>query len=149
MLQEPAYSKFNTQLAYRLAPEWIRTGPSPSNSSEFDSLALNYPNNHVVMIYKNLLTKTQLKIKLHCRNQPIPSLAHNLPTGWRLNGQNWPQPLKLIRIRSLALNYPNNHVLMIYKNLLTKTQLKIKLHCRNQPIPSLADWSQTWIRNQS
>ena len=68
MLQEPAYSKFSTQLAYRLAPEWIRTGPSPSKSSEFDSLALIYPNNHVVMIYKNLLTKTQLKIKLNVRS---------------------------------------------------------------------------------
>ena len=29
MLQEPAYSKFSTQLAYRLAPEWTELAPAP------------------------------------------------------------------------------------------------------------------------
>ena len=47
-----AYSKLSTQSVNN----YLQACPSHSNSSEFDSLALNYPNNHVVVIYKNVLT---------------------------------------------------------------------------------------------
>ena len=45
------YSKLSTQSVNN----YLQAGPNPLNSSEFDSLALNYPNNHVVLIYKNVL----------------------------------------------------------------------------------------------
>ena len=45
------YSKLSTQSVNN----YLQAGPNPLNSSEFDSLVLNYPNNHVVLIYKNVL----------------------------------------------------------------------------------------------
>ena len=69
-------------------------------------------------MFKNLLAKTQLKIKLWCWKRRILSLAYSKLSTQLVNNrlQAGPNPLNSSELDSLALNYPNNHVVLNYKN---------------------------------
>ena len=52
---QPILSLAYSKLSIQSVNNYLQAGPNPLNSSEFDSLTLNYPNNHIVLIYKNVL----------------------------------------------------------------------------------------------